>query len=226
MASQGTGGRLSEVFLNCRVGRSDKVYNAWVQRAGDGYLVRFAYGRRGTQLKLGMKTPKLVPLEEATRVVDQLAREKRARGYRDAENATAASRPAKRGARMVKDEKPRPAAAAACAATASRSITDPVFGTLVWDGSYDWSTRSSADAFGGRLPIRVDVANAAEQRKKGSAFSPAPPTAAQRRAWQKFLAGAARYRAVVEDINWRYYSITATCNSTRMTPTHAARCRT
>lgn len=54
--------------LRFQEGRSDKVYQAAIEPApgsSDGYLVNFAYGRRGNTLTTGTKTPQPVPLEQA-----------------------------------------------------------------------------------------------------------------------------------------------------------------
>lgn len=68
-----------------RDGSSDKVYNVHVIQKGDGYLVNFEYGRRGSSLTCGSKTPDPVPLEKATKIADKLLKEKRGKGYTDAE---------------------------------------------------------------------------------------------------------------------------------------------
>jgi bifunctional non-homologous end joining protein LigD len=68
--------------LPYRRGSSDKVYQAAVEECpGGGFVVRFAYGRRGSTLKTGTKTPNSVPLAEALRVFDKLVASKLAKGY-------------------------------------------------------------------------------------------------------------------------------------------------
>ncbi|MEY3898780.1 MAG: hypothetical protein RLZZ214_4302, partial [Verrucomicrobiota bacterium] len=51
--------------LHFREGNSDKVYHAAVEPKGDGYIVTFAYGRRGNTLNTGIKNDTPVPLETA-----------------------------------------------------------------------------------------------------------------------------------------------------------------
>lgn len=63
-------------------GPSDKVYQASIQPQDDGYLVYFAYGRRGSTLNTGNKTPKPVEFQIAKGIYDKLVREKTAKGYR------------------------------------------------------------------------------------------------------------------------------------------------
>ena len=42
--------------LYYRQGSSDKVYHARLEPAGGGFVVHFAFGRRGTTLQTGTKT--------------------------------------------------------------------------------------------------------------------------------------------------------------------------
>ena len=62
-------------------GSSDKVYHAAIEPEGEGYIVTFAYGRRGNTLTTGTKTPYQVSLREATKVFDKLVSSKLAKGY-------------------------------------------------------------------------------------------------------------------------------------------------
>jgi hypothetical protein len=48
--------------LHFREGNSDKVYQAAVEPKDDGYIVTFAYGRRGNTLNTGIKTDIPLPL--------------------------------------------------------------------------------------------------------------------------------------------------------------------
>lgn len=70
-------------------GTSDKVYNATVQEEGNGYVVNFAYGRRGSALKTGSKTSSPVSLTEAIKVFDRLIIEKTSKGYQFAKTTAA-----------------------------------------------------------------------------------------------------------------------------------------
>jgi bifunctional non-homologous end joining protein LigD len=42
--------------LYFRQGPSDKVYQAWIRPKDNGFMVHFAYGRRGSTLNTGSKT--------------------------------------------------------------------------------------------------------------------------------------------------------------------------
>ncbi len=68
--------------LYYKEGSSDKVYEVFIEPKDDGCIVLFAYGRRGTTLQTGVKTPKPVPEEEAVRIFDGLVKQKIAKGYR------------------------------------------------------------------------------------------------------------------------------------------------
>ena len=60
---------------------SDKEYHASIEPDGDGYVVNFAYGRRGGNLKEGTKTPEPVDYETAKKIYDKLVESKLAKGY-------------------------------------------------------------------------------------------------------------------------------------------------
>lgn len=65
-----------------REGTSDKVYHATIERVDStGYVVNFAYGRRGSTLKTGTKTTSPVSLYEAQKVYQKLVNEKTSKGY-------------------------------------------------------------------------------------------------------------------------------------------------
>jgi len=53
------------VTLYFREGASDKVYQAQINETRDGCTVTFAYGRRGSALKDGIKTSSPVPYDKA-----------------------------------------------------------------------------------------------------------------------------------------------------------------
>jgi bifunctional non-homologous end joining protein LigD len=72
---------LQSASLHFREGNSDKVYHAAIEPKGEGYLVTFAYGRRGNTLTTGSKTTHPVSIHEATRVFDKLIASKLAKGY-------------------------------------------------------------------------------------------------------------------------------------------------
>ena len=67
--------------LHYREGNSDKVYHAAVEPKDDGYIVTFAYGRRGNTLNTGIKNDVPLPLATATKVFERLVASKVAKGY-------------------------------------------------------------------------------------------------------------------------------------------------
>ena len=72
---------MESITLYFRSGPSDKVYQACIHPKDAGYLVHFAYGRRGSTLNTGSKTPTPVEYPIAKDIYDKLVREKRAKGY-------------------------------------------------------------------------------------------------------------------------------------------------
>lgn len=77
------------VTLYCTEGSSDKVYTASIEETPNGFLVAFAYGRRGNALTTGIKTATPIPYSEAKQIFDRLVREKTSKGYKPAEQDTA-----------------------------------------------------------------------------------------------------------------------------------------
>lgn len=69
------------VTLYFKSGGSDKVYHAFVEEAVGGFVVNFAFGRRGASMQTGCKTPTPVPYAEAKKVFDKLVSEKTGKGY-------------------------------------------------------------------------------------------------------------------------------------------------
>lgn len=73
--------RQSRLFF--REGNSDKVYEVDLCEAGAGeFLVNFRYGRRGSALREGTKTPFPESRAKAEQVFDELVSEKTRKGYR------------------------------------------------------------------------------------------------------------------------------------------------
>ena len=72
---------IEQIHLEFREGSSDKVYEAKLVETPYGFLVDFAYGRRNTVLKHGTKTPNPTSKAEATKIYDQLVKEKAGKGY-------------------------------------------------------------------------------------------------------------------------------------------------
>jgi bifunctional non-homologous end joining protein LigD len=78
------------VRLFFQEGSSDKLYEADIVEDDGAYTVRVAWGRRGSKLNQGNKAVR-VSLDAATRKLESLIREKRAKGY---EEITAEVQPA------------------------------------------------------------------------------------------------------------------------------------
>jgi len=69
------------VTLYYRDHTSDKVYQAQIAPEADGFAVRFQYGRRGSTMTAGTKTPAPLPFEKAKKIYDALVKSKTAKGY-------------------------------------------------------------------------------------------------------------------------------------------------
>jgi bifunctional non-homologous end joining protein LigD len=76
------------ITLYFKEGSSDKVYQAAIEPSGAGFVVTFAYGRRGSTMQTGAKTASPVDYPEAKKIYDKLIREKSAKGYTPGENGT------------------------------------------------------------------------------------------------------------------------------------------
>jgi len=72
---------MSTTTLYFREGSSDKVYRAAIEPRDTGYVVNFAYGRRGSTMNTGTKTSFPMAFEAARIIYDKLIREKMAKGY-------------------------------------------------------------------------------------------------------------------------------------------------
>lgn len=79
---------MEHITLYYREGASDKVYQAAIEPRDGGHVVTFAYGRRGSTLSTGTKTPTPVTYEQAKRLYDKLVTEKCAKGYTPGEDGT------------------------------------------------------------------------------------------------------------------------------------------
>jgi len=73
---------IEKIELRYQEGNSDKVYKAAIEQVGNGHVVNFAYGRRGSALNSGTKTQSPVTLEEAQTIYGKLVKAKAAKGYR------------------------------------------------------------------------------------------------------------------------------------------------
>jgi bifunctional non-homologous end joining protein LigD len=90
---QSTTPTIQSASLHFREGSSDKEYHAAIEPKGEGYLVTFAYGRRGNTLTTGTKTTNPVSLAEATKIFDKLVASKLAKGYRYTAASAGESKP-------------------------------------------------------------------------------------------------------------------------------------
>lgn len=68
--------------------KSDKVYRAAIEEKGEGYVVNFAYGRRGATLQTGTKTNQPVGYDVAVTLFNRLVAEKTGKGYTTGEDGT------------------------------------------------------------------------------------------------------------------------------------------
>ena len=69
-------------------GGSDKLYQAAIAEREGGYVVNFAFGRRGSTLQTGTKTTTPVPFDAAKKIYTKLVQEKTAKGYTPGANGT------------------------------------------------------------------------------------------------------------------------------------------
>jgi bifunctional non-homologous end joining protein LigD len=74
--------------LYYREGSSDKVYQVELAPMGGLFLVNFAFGRRGSTLNTGTKTPAPVDEAKAKEIFAKLVREKKAKGYTEGADGT------------------------------------------------------------------------------------------------------------------------------------------
>lgn len=72
---------LPSAALYFRDGGSDKEYHVRIEAKDDGYVVNFAFGKRGAALSVGSKTTVPTTLEAAVKIYEKLIAEKKAKGY-------------------------------------------------------------------------------------------------------------------------------------------------
>jgi bifunctional non-homologous end joining protein LigD len=83
-----TAPQAQRITLYDREGSSDKVYQAAIEPQGEGFVVNFAYGRRGSTMNTGTKTQTPVDYDTATRIYEKLVNEKKAQGYTEGPDGT------------------------------------------------------------------------------------------------------------------------------------------
>jgi len=76
------------ISLYYQQGPSDKVYHAHLEAKGDGWIVNFAFGRRGSTLQTGTKTAEPVAYDKAKKIYDKIVAEKMGKGYTPAAGGT------------------------------------------------------------------------------------------------------------------------------------------
>lgn len=69
------------ISLYFKEGTSDKEYHLQLVPDGNNFVVNFQYGRRGSALKGGTKTPAPVAESVATKIYDKIVKEKLGEGY-------------------------------------------------------------------------------------------------------------------------------------------------
>jgi len=86
-----------QLTLYYRQGSSDKVYQVSIASKDAGFVVNFAFGRRGSTLHTGTKTSSPVNYEAAREIFDKLVTEKVNKGYTPAENGVPYQQTGKEG---------------------------------------------------------------------------------------------------------------------------------
>ena len=74
------------ITLYYREGSSDKIYQVAIEEQNGGWVVHYAYGRRGSALTTGTKTSSPVTRKEAERIFERMVSEKLKKGYRQGES--------------------------------------------------------------------------------------------------------------------------------------------
>jgi bifunctional non-homologous end joining protein LigD len=78
---------IQKISLFFKDGSSDKEYNTQLIETSGTYSVNFQYGRRGSTLTSGTKTPTPVSLEAATKIYNKLIAEKMGKGYKPGDDS-------------------------------------------------------------------------------------------------------------------------------------------
>lgn len=89
------------ISLYFKEGNSDKVYKASLVNQGSAWVVNYQYGRRGSALKSGTKTPTPVDYDKALKIYTKLVAEKTGEGYLEGDESVAASAVTKSPADML-----------------------------------------------------------------------------------------------------------------------------
>jgi len=79
---------MKKVTLYFNQGGSDKVYQAAIEKVDGGFMVNFAYGKRGSTLRTGSKTSLPVEEDKATKIFNALVKNKKSKGYSEGVDGT------------------------------------------------------------------------------------------------------------------------------------------
>jgi len=71
------------ITLYLKDAKSDKAYNVSLEKSKKLYIVNYAYGKRGGNLKEGTKTPKPVTYDKALAIYEKLIKSKTDKGYKE-----------------------------------------------------------------------------------------------------------------------------------------------
>lgn len=74
------------IVLNYVDGASAKTYQCQLEGSGEAWTVKFQYGRIGSTLTAGSKTPTPVAFDKAKSIFDKLVREKKSKGYSETDS--------------------------------------------------------------------------------------------------------------------------------------------
>ncbi len=85
MSTPNTADRITLYYCE---GSSNKTYQAAIEPKDGGFVVNFAFGRRGSTLQTGTKTAQPVDYATARKIYDKLVAEKTAKGYTPGESGT------------------------------------------------------------------------------------------------------------------------------------------
>ena len=78
---------MTQATLYFKQGGSDKVYQAAIEEVDGGFLVNFAYGKRGSALRSGTKTASPVDNDKAIKIFNSLIKTKKSKGYCEGVNS-------------------------------------------------------------------------------------------------------------------------------------------
>lgn len=144
---------VQSVALFFRSGASDKEYHASIERSEGGYVVNYSYGRRGTALNGGTKTPEPVFLGEAERIFRKLVSSKKTKGYIEGE--------------MEGREVAQPVAAGNDAGMNKPQLLNPIddeeLKRLLWDDRYGMQEKKN----GHRRMVKKDGGNIIGVNRRG-----------------------------------------------------------